>query len=53
MGHRVFTRVLDALKGLGLVEHASGVAEFTDFGTGPIAIHRWAARFRATASCWN
>ena len=50
VGHRVFTRVLDALKGLGLVEHASGVAKFTDFGTGPIALQRWAARFRATAS---
>jgi hypothetical protein len=50
VGYRVFSRVLDALKGLGLVEHVSGVAKFTDFGTGPIALQRWAARFRATAS---
>jgi hypothetical protein len=50
VGHRVFTRVLEALKSLGLVEHASGVTKFTNFGAGPIAVQRWAARFRATAS---
>jgi hypothetical protein len=50
VGHRVFIRALDALKGLVLVEHADGVAKFTDFGTGLIAVRRWAARFRATAS---
>lgn len=50
VGHRVFVRVLEALKALGLVDHASGVAKFTNFGAGPIALQRWAARFRATAS---
>ncbi len=50
VGHRVFIRVLDALKGLGLVEHAAGVAKYTNFGAGPIALQRWAARFRATTS---
>ena len=50
VGHRVFTRVLDALKGLRLVEHAPGVAKFVDFEGPVVAIQRWAARFRATAS---
>ena len=45
---RVFTRVLDALQGLGLVEHASGVAKFTAFEGPVVALQRWAARFRAT-----
>jgi hypothetical protein len=49
VGHRVFIRVLDAFKGLGLVEHAAGVAKFVNFGSGPIAHERKAARFRATA----
>jgi hypothetical protein len=47
---RVFTRVLDALQGLGLVEHASGVAKFTAFEGPVVALQRWAARFRATPS---
>jgi hypothetical protein len=50
VGHRVFSRVLNALKGLELVEHADGVARFTNFGTGLLALQRWAARFRATPS---
>jgi hypothetical protein len=50
VGHRVFIRVLGALKGLGLVEHAAGVAKFVNFGSGPIAYERKAARFKATPS---
>jgi hypothetical protein len=50
VGHRVFTRVLDAFKGLGLVEHAQGVPEFINSAFGSAVTARWAARFRATPS---
>ena len=46
----MFVRVLGALKELGLVEHAPGVAKYTDFGTGAFAYDRKAARFTATAA---
>ena len=48
VGHRVFIRVLGALKGLGLVEHAEGMAEFSNSAFGSTVTQRWAARFRAT-----
>jgi hypothetical protein len=48
VGHRVFIRALDALKGLGLVEHAGGVAEFVNSSFGSAVMRRWAARFKAT-----
>jgi hypothetical protein len=50
VGHRVFCRALDALKGLKLVEHAEGVTEIWNTGFGPAAMRRWAARFKATAT---
>jgi len=50
VGQRVFTRVLDALRGLELVEHAQGVAEFSNSAFGSALMLRWAARFRATPS---
>jgi len=48
VGHKVFTRVLDALRGLGLVEHAEGFAEFSNSPFGSSVTQRWAARFKAT-----
>jgi hypothetical protein len=48
VGHRVFIRALDALKGLGLVEHAGGFAEFSNSVFGSSVTQRWAARFKAT-----
>src|SRR4051794_13837196 len=48
VGHRVFVRTLDALKGLGLVQHAVGVAEFSNSAFGSSVMQRWAARFKAT-----
>jgi hypothetical protein len=48
VGHKVFKRVLDALKGLGLVEHAEGFAEFSNSPFGSSVSQRWAARFKAT-----
>jgi hypothetical protein len=50
VGHKVFKRALDALKGVGLVEHAEGVAEFSNSAFGSAVMQRWAARFRATPS---
>ena len=42
--------VLGALKGLGLVEHVRGVANFVKTGFGAAVTERRAARFRATPS---
>jgi hypothetical protein len=48
VGHKVFKRVISALKGLGLVEHAEGFAEFSNSPFGSSVSQRWAARFKAT-----
>jgi hypothetical protein len=48
VGHRVFIRVSNALKGLELVEHSDGVTKFTNSAFGSAVEQRWAARFRAT-----
>jgi hypothetical protein len=48
VGYKVFKRVLDALKGLGLVEHTEGFAEFNNSPFGFSVAQRWAARFKAT-----
>jgi hypothetical protein len=50
VGHKVFRRVLHALKGLGFVEHAEGFAEFSNSPFGSSVSQRWAARFRATTA---
>jgi hypothetical protein len=48
VGYKVFKRVLDALKGLGLVEHAEGFPEYINSAFGKSLTQRWAARFKAT-----
>jgi hypothetical protein len=48
VGHKVFRRVLEAFKGLGLVEHAEGFAEFSNSVFGSSVTQRWASRFMAT-----
>jgi hypothetical protein len=48
VGHKVFKRVLEALKNLGLVEHAVGVMQFINSAFGNTLIDRRAARFTAT-----
>jgi hypothetical protein len=50
VGYKPFKRALDALKDLGLVEHAEGVTQFITSAFGPtgVVVDRRAARFTAT-----